>query len=176
MLNIDVKAILQETVSQSYGDLVTRHTGRAVRSGIEDALNRASVEQIAMIDFSDVRCLDISCADEVVGKLLLTHGNARYFLLRGVTESHCEAINLVLERHGLAIVAQSRDGKIQLLGLLHETTRKAFGVVAESGTAAATDVAERLAVSADAAREVLDELRSRRLIQQEADHYRALIS
>lgn len=176
MLNIDVKAILQETVSQGYGDLVTRHTGRAVRSGIEDALSRASVEQIAMIDFSDVRCLDISCADEIVGKLLLTHGNARYFLLRGVTESHCEAISLVLERHGLAVVAQSRDGNIQLLGLLQETTRKAFGVVAESGTAAATDVAERLAVSADAAREVLDELRSRRLIQQEADHYRALIS
>ena len=38
MLRINLRDILQRTVSAMYGDLVTRPTGRAVRSGIEQEL------------------------------------------------------------------------------------------------------------------------------------------
>ncbi|MEJ2237442.1 MAG: hypothetical protein P8X82_04015, partial [Gemmatimonadales bacterium] len=71
-----------------------------------------------VIDFGAVGCLDISCADEIVGKLLLDHGQVRYFLLRGVTEAHCEAINWVLERHGLAVVAEDWTVSHSCLALL----------------------------------------------------------
>ncbi|MDH3568711.1 MAG: STAS-like domain-containing protein, partial [Gemmatimonadota bacterium] len=78
---IDLKAILQHTVSSAYGDLVTRPTGKAVRDGIEAALDDLDTESVAVIDFSTVRLLDYSCADEIVGKLLLERGGARVFLL-----------------------------------------------------------------------------------------------
>lgn len=175
MDSIDLKTILQRTVSHGYGDLVTRHTGRAVRNGIEKALEMADGSHVAVIDFGAVGCLDISCADEIVGKLLLDHGQVRYFLLRGVTEAHCEAINWVLERHGLAVVAEDRDGQQQLLGPLEDTVRRAFRAVMENGpTAAATEVAERLKLSPDAADRALNELLQRRLVQQEAGGYRTL--
>lgn len=116
MQHIDLKAILQRTVSSRYGDLVTRPTGAAVRGGIEQELAAAAEEQVAIIDFGTVRLLDYSCADEIVGKLLLQHGGARYFLFHGVTASHCEAIDPVLERHGLAAIARDRDGRIRVLG------------------------------------------------------------
>lgn len=175
MDSIDLKTILQRTVSIGYDDLVTRHTGRAVRSGIEEVLEMADGSQVAVIDFGAVGCLDISCADEIVGKLLLDYGRARYFLLRGVTEAHCEAINLVLERHGMAIVAEDRDGRQQLLGPLEETVRRAFRAVMENGpSTAATEVAKRLELSPDAALRALNELLERRLVQQEAGGYRPL--
>lgn len=174
MTNIDLRTILQQTVADGYVDLVTRHTGRAVRSGVEELLDAVDSGQVAAMDFSDVGCLDISCADEIVGRLLLDHGQGRYFVLRGVTEAHCEAINLVLERHGMAAVAQSRDGEIHLLGPLEETMKRALAAVSENGSAAANEVAARLDMPADATRRVLDELLQRRLVQQEADGYRSL--
>ena len=71
MPTIDLRSILQETVSGWYGDLVTRPTGHAVRRGVEEVLAEYDGEQVAVIDFSSVRLLDLSCADEVVAKLLL---------------------------------------------------------------------------------------------------------
>ena len=172
MQRIDLKAILQRTVSGVYGDLVTRPTGQAVRSGIEHMLDDLEREQIAVIDFSTVRCLDISCADEIVGKLLLEHG--RNFLLYGVTASHCEAIEQVLEQHRMAVVARDRDGRVQLLGPVADTARQVFGVLSEAGPAAPGEIAEHLAVSMDAAHEALDELLAQHLVQQSADQYVAL--
>lgn len=174
MHSIDLKTILQSTVSGGYRDLVTRHTGRAVRGGIEQALSGVKSGQVTVIDFGAVGCMDISCADEIVGQLLLTNGRGHYYVLQGVTEAHCEAISLVLERHELAVVAQDRDGRCQLLGSLEDTARRAFGAVMETGQAGATEVAERLALPADAARRVLEELLARRLVRQEADSYRTL--
>ena len=153
---------------------MTRPTGRAVRSSVEEMLPRHDDGKTIVIDFSAVRCLDISCADEIVGKLLLQCGKGQHFVLSGVTEAHCEAINLVLERHGMAVVAQNRDGSLQVLGPLDETVRRAFGAVLQSDSAAASDVADRLAVSTEAARPLLDELLTRRLVIQKADQFKAL--
>ncbi len=174
MNSIDLKMILNRTVSTGYGDLVTRHTGRAVRGGVEELLEREDGGEVAIIDFGEVGCLDISCADEIVGKLLLYHGGARYFLLRGVTEAHCEAISLVLERHDKAVVVENRQGDPQLLGPLGETTRRAFAAVMENGTVEAPEVAARLDLPTDTTERALGELLERRLVQQEAGGYRAL--
>src|SRR5258705_10470578 len=60
--------------------------------------------------------IDFSCADEVVAKLLLRSASAErgsreaYFLFRGVTEDHWDAIETVLERHQLALVLETADG------------------------------------------------------------------
>ncbi|MCH7875577.1 MAG: hypothetical protein IH965_09805 [Gemmatimonadetes bacterium] len=160
---IDLKDVLRRTVSGVYGDLVTRRTGQAVRGGIEKMLEEFDGE-VAVIDFSTVRCLDISCADEIVGKLLLQHGHARYFLLVGLDEGHRDAIQPVLERHQLAVVAEDRSGTPWPLGTLTEPARQAFGVVANAGKAAPREVAECLAVPYDTACRALEELCERRLV------------
>jgi anti-anti-sigma regulatory factor len=169
---INVRDILESRVSNGYTDLVTRHTGRAVRGGIEEQLEEID-SPTAVIDFSAVRCLDISCADEIVGKLLMVRSADRYLMLRGLTEAHCDAIAQVLERHGLAVVAEDRAGQIELLGPLAEITKRAFSAVAEAGGAGADTVARRLDLSADAAREALDMLLELGLVRREADGYRA---
>ena len=176
MRRIDLKDILQRTVSSFYGDLVTRRTGQAVRGGIEPLLDDADGSQLAVIDFSTVRCLDISCAGEIVGKLLLQYGSVRYFLLIGLDESRRDAIEPVLERHQLAVVAQDRAGSLQLLGVIPDAARDAFRVLAAAGRAAADEVAERLAVPVGDARAALQELTVRRLVREEGAVYRPLRS
>jgi hypothetical protein len=171
MQRIDLKAILQRTVSGLYGDLVTRPTGQAVRGGVEEVLARIDGEQVAVIDFTTVRCLDFSCADEIVGKLLVQHGRVRFFLLAGVSESHREAIESVLERHGLAVVAWDREGRLQLLGPLDDLFRRAFSVLSRRGTAGVAEIAEDLAIPMEAAHDALESLLARRLVQFHADRY-----
>jgi len=133
MQHIDLKAILQRTVNTAYGDLVTRPTGKAVRGGIEAVLQETGEERVAVIDFGTVRLLDYSCADEIVGKLLLEHGRVRYFLLQGVTASHCEAIEPVLQRHGLAAVARDREGRVRILGHLPAAAQQVLASLTRIG-------------------------------------------
>jgi len=160
---IDLRAILDETASKGNGDLVTRSTGQAVRNGIVRALAGYRVEQVAIIDFSSVRLIDLSCADEIVAKLLVQHGRARCFLLRGVSEGHADALEPVLDRRGLAAAVQDRSGQLRVLGQIPDLVRRVFSILADRGTAKVEDVAAHLAVPPTVAREVFDELLERRL-------------
>ncbi|MDH3456545.1 MAG: hypothetical protein OER90_06850 [Gemmatimonadota bacterium] len=148
MQRIDLKVILEDTASSGHGDLVTRPTGRAVRSGIEQALADAQGERVAVIDFGTVRCLDFSCADEIVGTLLREHGQAHYFLLHGVSAAHCEAIEHVLERHGLAVVARDREGRVRVLGQVPDRARREFSALTGSGLTSPEDIAGRMLAAA----------------------------
>ena len=101
---IDVHEVLQRQVSGVYADLVTRPTGRAVREEIERTI--AGVEaRVTVIDFTHVGCVDYSCADEIVAKLL-----------RGINDGHREAIEHVVRSAGLAVVLEGPDGALDVLG------------------------------------------------------------
>ncbi|HEX5725068.1 MAG TPA: hypothetical protein VFX98_06355, partial [Longimicrobiaceae bacterium] len=115
----------RRSVVELFSNLVTRPTGRAIRTGVESQI--AEMEEggpavrLSILDFSQVRVLDYSCADEVVAKLLLRfRGEERpadvYFLARGLHEHHIDPIEEVLERHGLLLVAQDEAGEAHLLG------------------------------------------------------------
>ncbi len=109
--HIMVHAILQQSVAGFYADLVTRPTGRAVRENIERDLPAGS---IAVMDFTGVGCLDYSCADEIVAKLV--RDKVKVLLLRGLTEAHREAIEPVLAGAGLAVLCERADGALEGLG------------------------------------------------------------
>jgi hypothetical protein len=139
--SIDVSAVLRQAVRATYADLVTRATGRAVREHIEQAYVAADPADVARMDFTGVRCIDYSCADEIVAKLL--RGRIRVLVLRGCSEAHLEALEPVLEGHGLAALLERDDGTLDGLGprataeaLLEElvtlrlAARSAGGVVA----------------------------------------------
>lgn len=110
--HIAVHSVLRQSVSTRYDDLVTRPTGRVVRESIERAL--AEDDAVALIDFTGVGCIDYSCADEIVAKLL--RARIRVLVLRGLTEGHRQAIEPVLEGHGLAAAHARADGSLDVLG------------------------------------------------------------
>jgi hypothetical protein len=111
--SIDVSAVLHQAVRASYADLVTRATGRAVREHIEQVY-AAQTGAVARMDFTGVRCIDYSCADEIVAKLL--RQRIRVLLLRGCSDAHLEALGPVLEGHGLAALLERADGTLDGLG------------------------------------------------------------
>src|SRR6185369_4427276 len=91
--------------------------------------DRTSGRALAIIDFSRVSMIDLSCADEIIAKLLLRYADntdrEAYFVFRGMTDDHWDSIETVLERHGLAIVAE-RSGSMELMGVLTDSERRAF--------------------------------------------------
>jgi hypothetical protein len=121
--HIDVHAVLRESVPGVYADLVTRPTGRMVRERIERTMARATEVgagaagddvAITRIDFRGVRCIDYSCADEIVAKLL--RGQPAVLVLSGINDGHREAIEPVLAGHGLAALVERPDGTLDVLG------------------------------------------------------------
>ncbi len=173
---IDVRAVLSKSVCEFHSDLVTRSTGRAVRSGIEAHLEEHPDVTVVVLDFSSVRVLDCSCADEVIAQLLLRHApggvpRPTYFLVRGLDETHADQIDDVLRRHGLALVAEERGGATRLLGAFTELMRTAWESLAARGSAAVEELASELAWSPDDARRALDELAGRGLVMRAHERY-----
>ena len=146
--HIDVHAVLQQSVSGVYADLVTRPTGRVVRERIERAMAAAQDPvTVARIDFTGVGCIDYSCADEIVAKLL--RDRRAVVVLSGISDGHREAIEPVLAGHGLAALIERRDGggagELEALGapeaaaaLVDELVARRLAVRTPAGTIALT--------------------------------------
>jgi hypothetical protein len=146
---IDMHAVLQESISGVYADLVTRPTGRVVRERIERAIagrgGGAGTGEItiARMDFTGVGCMDYSCADEIVAKLL--RDRPAVLVLSGITDGHREAIEPVLSGHGLAALIERADGTLESLGaaaaaaaLLDELVARRLAARRPGGTYALT--------------------------------------
>ena len=118
--HIDVSSVLRQTVSHTYSNLVTRPTGAAVRAYIEQQMSGSDDCSVAVIDFSHVGMMDFSCADEIVAKLVLHPGERRpQLVFAGLAESHVEAIDAVLERHGMSLVSHEADSSTYVAAVTH---------------------------------------------------------
>lgn len=171
MINhIDVSSVLKTSVSEFYTNLVTRPTGVAVRSQIEHQLDQLGERALTVLDFSHVGLMDLSCADEIVAKLLLHYVEAEqnsrevYFLFRGINESHRYAIETVLERHGLALVSQLADGEAVLVGTTDGIERQIWDAICKLGAAQPEDLASETGMGCEAAKNALNALWKRRLV------------
>ena len=176
MQRIDLAPLLRESVATPYNDLVTRSTGAALRDRIEQTITGAS-HRTTQLDFTAVGLLDFSCADEVVAKLLLrvADDEEHYVLLSGVTERHLDAIDHVLERHGLSVAALAEgDGCPRLLGVTTPDVLIAFQTVQRLGAGDAKRLADALAWTVERAADALQSLALRRLIQAAGGTYRPL--
>jgi len=117
--HIDVHSVLRESSAGVYTDLVTRPTGRVVREGIQRAIVAGGVvlggaPAVARMDFSGVGCMDYSCADEIVARLVQEW--PAVLMLRNLTDGHREAIQPVLAGRGLAVLVEQPDGTLDALG------------------------------------------------------------
>jgi hypothetical protein len=182
MMHIDVSSVLRQTLScELYSNLVTRPTGAAVRTQIEALLADTRARSFTVIDFSHVGMIDFSCADEVVAKLLLRYvavereDREAYFLFRGVTDDHWDAIEAVLDRHGLALVLETADGGgARIVGKVDDGERLAWNKVYELGRTGPADLASALGAAPEATARLLEALHRRRLLMRFEDDYVAV--
>jgi hypothetical protein len=171
---IDVGTVLRGTVCDLYSNLVTRPTGAAVRTAIEQQVRELGAPDVTTIDFSQVNLLDFSCADEIVAKLLLRYtaddGLRGYLTFRGLHEGHIDPIETVLERHALALVSW-HDGEAELFGYVDDDERAHWEVVRQHGPIWAPAVAQMLSVAEEVADARLVRLDRRRLIMRRDEGY-----
>jgi hypothetical protein len=178
--SFDLSSLVQRSVASLYSHLVTRPTGRALRLGIETQIGDLGAACVSVLDFTQVVVLDYSCADEAVAKLILRFLEPdrpadAYFVARGLGEQHREPIQAVLERHGLALVAEVKSQGFSLLGLAEGIERDAWTVLEEERSADFRVVARRLAVPEILASATLITLTRRRVVLATAGgSYRAL--
>ena len=179
--HIDVCSLLRRTECGLYSNLVTRPTGAAVRSEIEQLLRdgiAAGQRTLTVIDFSNVGLLDFSCADEIVAKLLLRESPdgmpEGYFVFRGILEHHLDAIEHVLERHRLAMVAEEPGSEPRLVGIVAESESACWAALRRRGPATAAELAEETRQSLEATQAILDGLCRRKLAMRVEDAYLAV--
>jgi hypothetical protein len=175
--HIDLGTVLRGTVCALYSNLVTRPTGAAVRSEIERVIAEVGGRTVTFIDFAQVTLLDFSCADEIVAKLMLRYcapcvsaeaagalgAVEGYFVFRGLGDRHLDAVEAVLERHGLAIVAVI-DGRPHVVGEVGPDERAAWDALHAVAPCDAVALAAALGHEPDAAAALLDRLARRRLV------------
>lgn len=168
---IRIDRVLQEALTGPFRNLVTRPTGAAVRSRIEAALADSACD-CALLDFSDVELIDVSCADEVIAKLLLRDGGERYVVLAGLNGHQRSAIHDVLQHHGLAVAALPGNANPDVLGQVSEDSRVAFAQIASEGPLDAERLAARETWTLERAEAALAALVRLRLVRpQGAEHH-----
>lgn len=179
LTHIDVGAILEAAYQPVYCDLVTRATGRTVRSGIEARLGLAGAARVTVIDFSRVGLIDFSCADEIVATLIRracddAPGYDGCFLFDGISDAHLDAIEHVVERDQLALVVRVTGlGVHRLVGMVTAEERAVWDALLRERVADA----ERLAMLLDRPIEVVEAallaLTRRRLLLRDGSRFRA---
>ncbi|HSB53576.1 MAG TPA: hypothetical protein VLD58_04440 [Gemmatimonadales bacterium] len=161
---IRVEQLLRETVQSPYCDLVTRPTGRAVRSSIQQRLT-AIHTTLTLLDFSEVGLVDFSCADEVIAKLLLEPVSETAIVLQGLREEQLEAIEHVLEHHDLAaLVRDPVLGVARIVGRVSPDLRTAFFTLQQHGPATPDELAGHTGWPVERAEGVLNALNRLRLV------------
>ncbi len=155
-VSFDLTRLHPRTVTSFYSNLITRPTGRAVRVGLEQQLTEAAYDGpcISVLDFSQVRVMDYSCADEIVAKLLMRYAAPdrpadTYFVARGLHEHHLEAVEAVLERYDLLMVAEYADGDARLLGPSDPIELHCWSMMLDRGRVRAEEIAMSSGVVAE---------------------------
>jgi len=177
--HIDVRSALSESLPGNYSDLVTRPTGVLVRAVIEQRLAGLADGTVAFLDFSHIRVLDRSCADEILSKLMipLTADHPPrdgYVVLHGLDEYHLETIEAVLETHQLALVVQLPSMEARLVGAVTDEERRCWEQVMRQGEVIADAVAEQMGMPCEACQEMLEGLARRRLLKRVANRFSPL--
>lgn len=180
MMHIDVGAILQTAHSRGYTDLVTRATGRTVRTRIEQYIE-SRPRMLSVIDFSSIGLLDFSCADEIVANLMrrwcAEPGDTdRYIVFDGINDDHLDAIEHVLENHDLALIARfSGHGKPRLVGAVNDFDRLIWETVVRLQPALPSTIAVEASLDYDEVITRLVALHRRRLVMKDGAMYRVPI-
>jgi hypothetical protein len=170
MSKYDLYKLLKEKLGNGSKDLVTRPSGQAVRERIERDIEKEPEGMVIALDFSNIGVIDYSCADEIVAKLVsrLLSGEYgdRYLVLTGLNENQQENIEVALERKGLPVVAETREGRRVVLGNLNNYLKDTLDFVSANKKATAKDLAEARKLEANTSGTRLLNLFKKRLVKR----------
>ncbi len=161
-------------------NLVTRHTGRAVRLSIEGLIAELGSLSLTVLDFGDVSVIDFSCADEVVAKLVLraleegSDDDQRFFVFRGVCQHHLDPMESALRRRGLVAAAQRPSGEPFLIGDVDPACSRLWLAVCDRGRATPAELAPAVGMEPPDCGRLLDHLCTRRLLRRDGTTYQSL--
>ena len=103
---------------------------------------------VTPLDFSSVSFMDVSCADELLVKLLKRLGSGelanRFVYLQGLNTSLRETVEAVLELRELAVWCKDDDGQVALLGVLKTPMREAAEVLSARKCLTSAEMSEAL--------------------------------
>lgn len=165
----DLSDLVRQSVANLYSHLITRPTGRALRRGIVGQISQLGPLCVSILDFSHVHVLDYSCADEAVAKLILRFQQDdrpadAYFVARGVGEHHRDALEAVLERHGLALVVENDTTSAELLGPVDSIELDVWTTLEEVVVADAATIADRIGTDNERTAAALEALADQRVV------------
>ncbi len=170
MTKYDLYILLKQELGNGSKDLVTRPSGEAIRRRVERDMEKEPDGSVIGLDFSKIGVIDYSCADEIVAKLvsrmLSGEYGDRYLMLTGLTENQKENIEVALERKGLAITVEMRDGNRAVLGELHNYLKDTLEFVGKKKKATAKDLADAKKVEANTSGTRLLNLHKKRLVRR----------
>jgi len=168
---IRVDRVLREAVHTPYADLVTRPTGRAVRTSIRQSI-AAEGAPLALLDFSEIGLVDFSCADEIIAKLLLDPPADTFLVLQGLREEQLEAIEHVLDYHALAAVVHDREsGAARVVGRVDPDLRIIYWTLETVGSLDLDGLTRETGWSRERTSIAVESLVRLRLIRDTAGHY-----
>lgn len=130
------------------GFLIGRQEGAALKEALCRRLEGLEANTVLVLDFSQVTFVDVSCADELVVKVLarLQAGEFpdRFLLLTGLKPQHRENVEAALAVGGKAVLVQE-DRDWTVLGELIASYREALAVINERGALTARELFEAMA-------------------------------
>ena len=170
MAKYDLSKFLKEELGNGSKDLVTRPSGETIRRRIERDIEKEPEGTVIALDFSKIGIIDYSCADEIIAKLVsrLLSGEYgdKYLLLTGLNENQEENIEVALERKGLAVVAEARDGERTVLGELNNYLKDTLDFIVKKKKATSKDLSDNRKLEANTSGTRLLNLHKKRLVKR----------
>jgi hypothetical protein len=154
-------------------DLVTRPMGQGIRAFLEREIEKEQGGSVISLDFSEIGVIDYSCADEIVAKLIsrLLSGEYgdKYILLTGLNDNQRENIEVALEKKDLAVIAETGEGVMVVLGSLNNYLRETLSMVLQRGELTARQLSETMSLEMNTSETRLLNLHKKRLVRRTDD-------
>jgi hypothetical protein len=132
-------------------------------------LETLAVGDVLVMDLAGVEVFDLSFAEELFGKTLLTLGAeypGRFLIVENLTECTNENLSKGLEGLNLAMIERV-TGKLNLLGKVHSADQETFTAVVAGGVVSASTLSSKLNVNLTAMNERLSKLTNLALVRRE---------
>lgn len=127
--------------------LITREIGERTKEAICRKLSKLEPNIVLEMSFSSIRFMDVSCADEVVVKVLirLEAGECpdRFIILSHINAQHRENIETALKVAKKVVIVKENEGW-NLLGELVNSYWEALSKVMEVGSITARELQEKM--------------------------------
>ena len=129
------------------GILSSRELGEKLLDELTSHLRETEPDSSTPLNFSKIQFIDISAADEFLGKLLMRIASGelgtRYLFIQGANDSIRETFEAVLKLRDLAALCVEGDARL-ILGVLKTPMREALDVMLQARHGTSAELAQRL--------------------------------